>query len=1406
VEDNMPEYTEIPLHLCQVLAEEFENLPARDGAPVTSPPSNIVDGAAVNDDWTFDEGHIGDRERLAEILRRAHKDWLIEHNNQEPDAKTLKECDLYTFLAFTRTELWERGTQPTNLVAILNDILSEPATGDGLKVFEPVRFAKLKPTMRDETRRLFELWEDDPARWQPTDEWGSFKRSDLARFRRVLLEDAFPLENAFPPPTIKRIYDLRLRLALQRAHEAGRSALCFSGGGIRSGTFALGTIQSLAKHHLLDKFDYLSTVSGGGYIGGWLTAWIHRHPRGLEGVIGELNGEARTTKLEPEPKPLRHLRDYSSFITPRTGLLSADPWTFVVIYIRNLLLNWVVLIPLLASVLMIPRVATAVVLTHPDWMMLTELLLLSGFGVLLLKWDWKTAWTLAAVGIPSLLVIYAGYRGWLTEQGVPSEATVEGVLLFAGTLLVAYTLAYMRVNRPSNSGAVRQGTFFDRHRDQSSFIWLCMFPLTIAATLLTTFWAWYRRTLGLSTQKQVDCVGLYGWDAVRKTGKCLELFGWKLDEFMGFLLYGAALGILSWLIYVLLTGSSWLGARDDVVQKVKHAPLDVFTGIFKNAGREFIVTFLASLLGSILLYVAAVKIPVFYDPVVDPFGIQTFKDGNVDGLLTYTHWYGAEMYTWLAMPVYLLVFFLGVTLFVGFTSRRLERAPSKGGGGILPDWLRHPVAAAYVEDEDREWVARASAWVFIVMGGWLFFGGLVLFGPLLFFALGKWLVGIGGASGLLSLLGGRSSLTPGNKKEEGQQAWWQTLGINLLVVAAFIFFACIIIAVSLLAGTIVVWLASTFFSPDFGAWVGISPRDLKMFLDKYPFQSEQNAFIGTHFPSWLYLLLLALLLQLLGRFFAHFINLNKFSLHAGYRDRIIRAFLGASRLKGTRRENPFTGFDPRDDLNMEELRPGLLREGDFEEPDGLTKFVTEINRPGAGIAPSSPPDPVATRRVAAARYLRSEIVNIDGESRRYLKDPPESIEGNPSFRSALFADLGRILQDKFFGDAPGFSEVLVAARAEYKAMKPPRGNERIMLNRFMLKQIFPYIESPPKQPYRLMHVVNMALNLVGGDKLAWQQRRAESFTATPLHSGSLFVGYRRTRDYGGRNGIRLGTAVAVSGAAASSNMGYFSPSVFVTFVLTFFNARLGWWLGNPGVSGWDTYYRSHPKSTLSPILDEAFGLTDDENPYVLLSDGGHFENLGLYEMVLRRCRTIVVIDGSADPSGSYDDLGGAVRKIRIDLGISIDFTGKHFPILSRPASEKQSGAYFAVGTINYNEADGTQGVEQGTLIYIKPAIYNTEPRDVFNYAKGDPTFPHESTADQFFNEPQFESHRMLGYYILEKLIGDAPPSSPPGPVSIEQLAALLKTKAEEAEDEKDDEEKTLMVKVEEEVEVKVKAK
>ena len=217
-------------------------------------------------------------------------------------------------------------------------------------------------------------------------------------------------------------------------------------------------------------------------------------------------------------------------------------------------------------------------------------------------------------------------------------------------------------------------------------------------------------------------------------------------------------------------------------------------------------------------------------------------------------------------------------------------------------------------------------------------------------------------------------------------------------------------------------------------------------------------------------------------------------------------------------------------------------------------------------------------------------------------------------------------------------------------------------------------------------------------------------------------------------------------------MGYHS-SPFVTFILTLLNVRLGAWLGNPGQAGDHTFHLGYPESSVQPIIDEALGLTNDKSPYVYLSDGGHFENLGLYEMVLRRCHFIVISDAGSDPECSFADLGESVRKIRVDFGILIDFGQMNIYPRSQTDAAKQQGRNCAVGRIRYSAVDGPT-VPDGIIVYIKPACYGDEPRDIYEYFKRSETFPHESTADQFFSESQFESYRMLGAYTMEKLCAE----------------------------------------------------
>src|SRR6266849_564728 len=147
----------------------------------------------------------------------------------------------------------------------------------------------------------------------------------------------------------------------KRAANSGLMGLCFSGGGIRSATFNLGILQGLAELKLLKCFDYLSTVSGGGYIEGWLEAWIKR--KEINGVEDSLQpsrsertllGSEAANKETPE---IHFLREYSNYLTPRLGLLGADTWTAVALYLGNVLLNQAMLILSLAALLLLPRLA-----------------------------------------------------------------------------------------------------------------------------------------------------------------------------------------------------------------------------------------------------------------------------------------------------------------------------------------------------------------------------------------------------------------------------------------------------------------------------------------------------------------------------------------------------------------------------------------------------------------------------------------------------------------------------------------------------------------------------------------------------------------------------------------------------------------------------------------------------------------------------------------------------------------------------------------------------------------------------------------------------------------------------------------------------------------------------------------
>jgi hypothetical protein len=168
-------------------------------------------------------------------------------------------------------------------------------------------------------------------------------------------------------------------------------------------------------------------------------------------------------------------------------------------------------------------------------------------------------------------------------------------------------------------------------------------------------------------------------------------------------------------------------------------------------------------------------------------------------------------------------------------------------------------------------------------------------------------------------------------------------------------------------------------------------------------------------------------------------------------------------------------------------------------------------------------------------------------------------------------------------------------------------------------------------------------------------------------------------------------------------------------------------------------------------------------------------------MVRRRNRFILVVDGGCDLKFEYEDLGNAVRKISIDLGVSITFTELD-KLCTRPEKPTAGMSYIAVGKIHYSKADGPSAAD-GVILYVKPAYHGIiEGAGVRNYAMANMAFPHESTGDQWFSESQFESYRSLGLEIAGTFMNHDMKIIPPdnSQSSALTLAEFLKTLPETA--------------------------
>lgn len=302
----------------------------------------------------------------------------------------------------------------------------------------------------------------------------------------------------------------------------------------------------------------------------------------------------------------------------------------------------------------------------------------------------------------------------------------------------------------------------------------------------------------------------------------------------------------------------------------------------------------------------------------------------------------------------------------------------------------------------------------------------------------------------------------------------------------------------------------------------------------------------------------------------------------------------------------------------------------------------------------------------------------------------------------------------------------------------------------------PDIAGKCKWPY---HIVNTNIILPKSTEVKYSGRGGDNFIISPLYCGSDATKWRKTEDFQksktSTRGITLASAMATSAAALNPNAGVSGEGVtrnaIVSVLLSMLNLRLGYWTCNPKtekVVGAPNFFSP---GLWSEIFRNGFS---ENNDNVLLSDGGHFENTAIYELIRRKCSLIIVSDGGEDHKFNFDDLANAIEKARVDFGTKVKFMDENKVdyILPGSSGEGLFQKKYEISKNGYAFADiyypGDPNYKpSGKLVYIKLAMIEGLATDVYSYKGVNPLFPHESTADQFFNEKQFEAYRELGYYV-----------------------------------------------------------
>lgn len=1093
----------------------------------------------------------------------------------------------------------------------------------------------------DEEVRLWQQEIDTRARRKQ-------EQSDIAQQAKQLLLDRAtlarksglcPCEREKEKQALDRREETLLQQVRNTAHDLELVGLAFSGGGIRSATFNLGLLQGLADLDLLKCVDYLSTVSGGGYIGGWLSAWLHR-----EGGLSKVARQLRTGQTTPsvsadsgesvEPAPLRHLRRHSNYLAPRQGFLSADVWVLWATYLRNFLLNQLVLLPATIAVLLLVR------------------------GFMLLYYPWS----------PN---VDAPDEGSIWLMGIFTRVT--GVLWFA-TFVLLFWSSFNVLPRP--------GTTPDGAGTRLAPGWLLVLALLLLA-------------------------GAVLFCSIAPYPLLITTHGHHAGSWMAWMEFALPCAVLAGLAFLLAALLRWL-----------------IVGIaWRRVFRASLVVFASGFLAGLLLY------GVYHL-------LNSLYRWNGMLALDYVEVRATAQVMTVGPPLVLLALVLAIYAGVGLSKGQLKE-------GL------------------REWWSSVCARLLALAAVWLGVNLVALYAtPLLLWA-GPWVGTALGSGWMMTVAGGvlaGKGPNTGDRSSNRYPEW-------LARIAPYVFVIGLLIGVSLLLHFFLdcpplwreaddrVWLRQSLPArPPNRVILSRTTKDGASTVQHERQEITEHAETiedGLLVQRMYWLGILNTDPHFVPRFEGYQLTDKDHQTlcdehhyspelqHALepliWHDR--QALGQVARTVGLL--GAPLGQGPL--LTAAALPPGC----DHSFPN-QEQFETELNR-------VLPPDTPDADRAMIVQHAKKVQWMYQGDDWKYHLFTKLAIWFGSCIALLLVA-MGRV-DVNFFSLHALYGNRLIraylgASRTRSTEARPaPRWPDPVTgldpKDDLPLESLsaLPYGPESNRQghdgPYLL---VNTALNLVHGEELAWQERKAEAFVLSPFYCGSATTGYRLTKDGYDAN-VSLGNAVTLSGAAASPNMGYHS-SPAVTVLLTVFNARLGAWVGNP--KNRKHWKRHGPWFGYFHLFRELFGWTNDTDGYVYLSDGGHFENLGVYELVRRRCRFIIVSDAGQDGGHAFEDLGNLIRKCRIDFGIRIEID---LDALHLQEQTRRCRWHCAIGKVRYDDVDARAAV--GTLVYIKPSLTGDEPADVLHYAGSHPTFPHESTGNQFYSESQFESYRALGHHIAQ---------------------------------------------------------